>query len=298
MVNSKRLGAELDGSEYWHVAVFCSERATGNPTGVVILGEAVRDSVCSSAAALIGHPDTAFLWPCESGVWYTKTFSPAESISFCVQTLLASLTVLRRKTGDDRFSFLLGERRVSVRADAEIPDTAWVEAHRNEIRILGESRLNELSDALGADTGVVVASGRKRVYIALSRDQLRTVRLLPESVTAFCHSAGIHGVCLFAPREASLSIALRVFITSLDGREDSATGGAVLGLLTLMLETGRANEGDVWNIDQGHGPRHLRGTLLARCPGKGVLEIGGRCLPIARGVLLDQDFPNSNERTD
>ena len=28
-INSKRLGAELDGSEYWHVAVFCSERATG-----------------------------------------------------------------------------------------------------------------------------------------------------------------------------------------------------------------------------------------------------------------------------
>ncbi len=80
-----------------------------------------------------------------------------------------------------------------------------------------------------------------------------------------------------------------MFTTSLDGREDSATGGAVLGLLTLMLATGRAREvpGDVWNIDQGHGPRHLRGTLLARCPGESAIAIGGSCLPIARGVLLD-----------
>jgi predicted PhzF superfamily epimerase YddE/YHI9 len=179
MVISKRLGVELDGSEYWHVAVFRSERAAGNPTGVVILPEAVRDSVCSRAAALIGLPDTAFLWPCESGVWCSRTFSPAESISFCVQTLLASLTVLRRKTGDDRFTFLVGERRVNVRADAEIPDTAWVEAPRSEIRIPGERGLNELSDALGADTGVVVDAGRSRVYVAMPPDQLRAVRLLP-----------------------------------------------------------------------------------------------------------------------
>ena len=109
------------------------------PDGRGDLPDAARDSVCSRVAALIGLPDTAFLWPCESGVWCSRTFSPAESVSFCVQTLLASLTVLRRKTGDDRFAFLVGERRVNVRADAEIPDIAWVEVPRNDIRIPGSA---------------------------------------------------------------------------------------------------------------------------------------------------------------
>jgi predicted PhzF superfamily epimerase YddE/YHI9 len=91
----------------------------------------------------------------------------------------------------------------------------------------------------------------------------------------------------FSQAPAINEIRMRVFTTSLDGREDISTGGAVMGLLPYLKLCGSNEPTGPWTIHQGFGPNHLQGTLFTMLlPEAGTVAVGGRHRFVARGTLL------------
>lgn len=283
--------------EYWHLTVFGSDLALGNPTGIIFLELPLPEAEYRHLAAALGNPDTMFLWPGrQADEWETRTFSPAEEMSFCVQALIAADHVLRLKRpalGGSDLYLRTAVRRVAVGRLPDAPhDVGWVKLPYEEIRLLGEREPLSSLFRLAACDGypqMVIDGGRRRVYQRLADEAaLRRVALRPEDVMEYCRGADVNGVCLFA-LTGEAEIALRVFTTSLEGREDASTGGAVSGLLTYLERQDAALGARRvrWTIQQGGGPPHGRGTLLLRYEEPGMVAVGGRARLVLRGQLTD-----------
>ena len=110
------------GKEVWGASIFNSTVAAGNPTGMVISDFPPKANEAFRLAGLLGFPDTAFISPLDTGSWRVDTYSPAEPISFCVQTLLACQVVLSEHAAlNCDHSFSVGEQSFETLHDADWP---------------------------------------------------------------------------------------------------------------------------------------------------------------------------------
>jgi predicted PhzF superfamily epimerase YddE/YHI9 len=283
--------------ELWQLAVFCAAGAVGNPTGVVFPGPGLGPEDYLRLAAWLGYPDTVFLRPGpDLSHWRAHSFSPAGELSFCIQTLLAADAVIRRKWPrliKETLSLTTPSRLATVeRLPGTMPALGWVKISQAEIRVRpGGPPLHSIfrMDLKGEFPELIIDSGRSRVYRRLPHlSDLEEVWLPPDQVLAYCQDSQVHGICLFSLM-GHRTMATRVFTTSLDGREDVATGGAVLGLLAYLArqDPGITRGGDFWTIHQGQGPPHRRGTLFIKeLPEEQAVAVGGLTRVVAQGVLV------------
>ena len=248
--------------EFWQLLVYCSDQALGNPTGVVFSEAALSSAEYLRMAASLGYPDTVFLTPTtDPALWKARAFSPTEELSMCTQGLIAAFRVIQQKS---RSAVLTAARFVTPSSTVEVNSSgraglAWLSA---PYRILGPGTPPEFLPP--AERSLLVDTGRVRLVREFAEvTELEGFRLAPDAVFAFCREHGISGLCLFS-RCGPENIRLRVFTTSLDGREDASTGGAAMAIIPALLAW-RAllpDEGSkVWTIQQGLGPGHRRGTL-------------------------------------
>ena len=280
--------------ELWQLLVFRSESARGNPTGVLLGPPISGGTDGQSIASRLGFPDSVFVWP-GTNCWETRAFSPSEELSFCSQALIGASAVLRRAGSvptAGSISFLAGDCLVQVNSAGWGPqDVHWLEMPHAQISV--QRSRSSLSEYLHLPTGtrpeIVLDAGRRRVYRLLdSLEALKAIAVSPDQVMRYCLSAGIHGIC-FLSVDSEDSIALRVFTASLDGQEDSATGGAAAALPEYLLQLGIGRPaGHVWLVNQGAGPLHRRGSLWVRRDADGGVQIGGCVQFVARGMLLPE----------
>jgi PhzF family phenazine biosynthesis protein len=280
------------GIEFWQAAVFCDRGAAGNATGIIFDRNRTNDKHSQRMAQLLGFPDTVFLdLSADSGEWNTRTFSPSEKISFCVQTLLGAHTVLRRKSGESitESKFRTAGRSVSVETDPQRPEVAWLTMPQHDIVVSGE--VVDLSSAITVSESqypaYIVDAGRKRVYSLVPPPALESTVAEPARVQRCCEERKIHGICLFSLTQRNV-IASRVFTTSLDGREDVATGGAVAGMFSYLERIGKTLDfHNVWTVHQGVGPDHARGTIYARRKSNAKdVSVGGAVKLLVHGELV------------
>jgi PhzF family phenazine biosynthesis protein len=271
--------------EFHSVVAFCAEGVRGNPTGVVLWPGPEEAARQQRLAADLGLPDTVFLTPVEPQRWHARFYSPAEPLTLCVQASLAAHAVLREGGAADPVVLDTPVGPVRVRSlEGAPPDVSWLEFPRDSVR--PRAPVAPASEGLGLSLPglvreAVVDSGRVRLFCELSdRQVLESLEPTPPTVLRFCRAQGISGVCFFV-RTGPASVSLRVFTTSLDGGEDAATGGAVLGLSALV----RGASGTV-QVSQGRGPFHRLGHLLLRDdPGLDFIAVGGRTRRILSGRL-------------
>ena len=261
-----------EGSFFAAVA-FTAEHRRGNPTGVVFAHPEWSDATCQRIAAELGFPDTAFVSP-RPGGWTVRCFSPAQPLALCVQALIACGAVLSRRGDAVRLFPQTGE--VEVRGEH---GRFWASFPQERVRRGGEGLSLEMLSLPGSGTpGEVVESGRVRLFRALSsRAELDAISLSPPEVLGACARTGLQGLCFWTQLEGG-AVALRAFTPSLDGGEDAATGGAVLGLSALLPE-------GTWRVEQGVGPFHRQGELWLRSGER--LEVGGAVKVVASGMLAE-----------
>lgn len=270
--------------DFHSVVAFCSEEARGNPTGVVLWSGGEDAARQQRLAADLGLPDTVFLTPLEPQRWRARFFSPSEPLTLCVQASLAAHSVLRPGGVGEPVLLDTPAGTVRVRSLAEGPSgVSWLEFPRDSVK--PRPSVVSVAQGLGLPLrGVVretvIDSGRVRVFCELAdREELEAVDVAPPVVMRYCRAERVNGVCFFA-RTGPESVAMRVFTTSLDGGEDAATGGAVLGLAGLLKTAGSVQ------VSQGRGPFHRRGHLLLRDdPRQDFIAVGGWTRSIAVGRL-------------
>ncbi|WP_100444829.1 PhzF family phenazine biosynthesis protein [Glycomyces xiaoerkulensis] len=133
-------------------------------------------------------------------------------------------------------------------------------------------------------TATVLRQARGRIHLHLPDPRtVEAVDLDPEQVLAACRETGTHGVVLWSAAGAG-RLRVRVFTTSLGGAEDTATGGAVLGVARLLGADGARGE---YLALQGPGDVERQGHLRIRIGDDGVL-LGGEVLALMSGELRAQ----------
>lgn len=234
-------------------SVFGGPGATGNPTGVVHASEPLSHERMQEIAAKLGFPDTAFVWKTEAG-FAARFYSPTEVLSVCYQALIAAAHAVGPA------SFELTDRALRVEVDGGL---GWVHTPRDLIK-----RASNITTPSGLIR--VIDAGRKRAYVRVDGDTFERFQLSPEGALAWLQKHQLSGLCLLHDTR------LRVFTTSLQGREDIATGGAVAGL--ALLHEGRVS------IEQGVGHANRRGVLELDGTDE-TIRVGGRCELLIRGQL-------------
>lgn len=265
--------------------VFAGDGALGNTTGVVGVGAGEPREALARQAALLGYPDTAFVDTAFVAAGLrVDSFSPFEELRFCTQTLLATEVVLRAE------GTLAPGEPLTART---LAGTVQVQRYPDGVAYVGLPE--EIATARAPRAGLpvpgpaqlagplVIDTGRARAYCLLPEEEIESVAVSPDAVRAYCAAEGVSGLCLTARRPDG-SARLRVFTMSLDGAEDSGTGGAAGGVLAYWRRLG-VPAPPVLAVHQGSGGPQARGELLVRTLDGGGTAVGGRVVPVASGRL-------------
>lgn len=277
----------MDEGDLHQLRVFAGSDALGNATGVVATVGGTPAGMAEMAAWL-GFPDTAFvhLPQLGHGRWRVDSFSPFEPLRVCTQTLLATYYVLA-KAGwlpeDGRLVAETGAGPIRVEpAGAGEPAAAYVVLPTGTTEARPPRTPPPVAGASVRDP-LIVDTGRARAYLRVDATELDRIELEPDRVLAYCHAEQVNGVCLVA-FGADL-VRLRVFTTSLGGREDVSTGGAAAGIIgyAQAIDNPLAT-GVTWRVRQGRGGRVTSAELYLRHTGdQAVVGVGGRVEPVAVG---------------
>ncbi len=265
----------------WWCRVFVSGTRGGNHTAVVLPGTTGTDPAALAAlATALDVPDTGFVLEATAERAVLRTFSPVEELAHCVQTSLAAVVALGVAEGTThRVRHLAGEE-LTVHREGPV---VWARPGTARPR-LEESAWPDLvrADPDPDRPPVVLRQARSRLHLGCAdAGQLASLDIAARDVLALCEATGTNGLVLSAPGGGDAR-RVRVFTTSLAGSEDSATGGAVLGL--GQIEAHHGVRGDL-TVLQGPADPARQGHLRLRLAGADDVLLGGEVLPLARGTL-------------
>lgn len=263
--------------EVWWGRVFAHGTGGGNHTAVVSSDKLQSDP--ATVARRLAVPDTAFVSSAGSDTIRLRTFSPHEELSQCLQTSLAVVVALEIPEGQTRRVCHEHGEPLLVRREGRM---CW--AHTEEPGGITWAPYGVplwLSSQIHQPTFDRVAQTRSRLLVDCRRPEtVAEVLAEPTAVLSLCAEAKVNGLVLYACDERRLLV--RVFTTSLGGREDTATGGAVLNIGSRLLHDGA--EG-AFTVTQGPLDPDRRGYLHLRL--EGTVSLGGEVLTLARGALAD-----------
>ncbi|WP_144636108.1 PhzF family phenazine biosynthesis protein [Priestia megaterium] len=245
--------------------VFYNVDIAGNMTGIVRSDRWLMEDDYMLLSKRLQFPDTAFIVERENIINH-RTFSPFEELSFCTQTLLASAAFKYQDTGSSIVCFDTALGKVRVIKDKVKPHLWWVETSEEQyVKDFEYSRyvINYLSlDPKSILNKIALTGlGRKRIYIPISTvEELYNLSFSSELIIKLCEKCGLNGICFFTKLN-NRHVAIRVFTTSLNGKEDAATGGAALGLIACNKFYDLELDEKV-RIDQGHKKSSNRGSIF------------------------------------
>ncbi|GAA2229368.1 hypothetical protein GCM10010430_06610 [Kitasatospora cystarginea] len=252
----------------WWGRVFAQGSPGGNHTVIVLPGVQVVDR--AAVAARFAVPDTGFVTGVHGNEITLRTFSPVEELAQCLQTSLAALTALGVPEGERRL--VRHERGEQLELYREGAVTWARETAPGSLALEHTDWPNFVMAEPAPGSGpVILRQARSRVHLRCAdAKQLDGLDIRAADVLELCARTGTNGLVLSAPADDGLRV--RVFTTSLSGREDSATGGAVLGVGRLTALDGV--RGDL-AVVQGPAREEQQGRLHLRLTGRGEVLLGG-----------------------
>jgi predicted PhzF superfamily epimerase YddE/YHI9 len=265
--------------EAWWGRVFAQGGPGGNHTVVVVPGRDIRDP--AAVAARLAVPDTGFITSADAHHITLRTFSPVEELAQCLQTSLAALTALGVANGERRLVRHPRGEPLEVHREAGISWARETDPGVREQEPTGWPAFVAADPAIGAEP-VVLRQARSRAYLRLADDgQLLKLDIGATDVLELCHARDISGLVLSAVTAEGV-LRVRVFTTSLSGREDNATGGAVLGAGRIAARDGL--RGDV-TVVQGPVEPDRQGHFALRLTSGGDVLLGGSVETLIVGGL-------------
>jgi predicted PhzF superfamily epimerase YddE/YHI9 len=248
----------------------------GNHTAVVWPGLADAELVPTARALAV--PDTGFLLEIADRRVRLRTFSPVEELAQCVQTALAATVALDTPEGGIQLVTQGPGTELEVFREEGICWSSRPQQGRPDIESVG--RPSWLPAA--PDRAVRLGAARSRLYLSLdSAADVLVAAPTSAQVLRTCAAMDCQGVVLY--HATSTSVRARVFTTSLAGGEDTATGGAVLGLGQLLAAAGMTGR---LPVTQGPAEPDRQGTLWLRLdPDPSACLVGGVVVPLLAGVL-------------
>lgn len=135
-------------------AAFTRDPSGGNPAGVVLAAECLRDEEMQAIAAEVGFSETAFLWgqpdgPIPERSYRIRYFSPLAEVPFCGHATIATAVALAERIGEGplHFSALPGPVPVDTGVEKGVV-TATLTSVPPRVAPVGEADLAQALSAL------------------------------------------------------------------------------------------------------------------------------------------------------
>ncbi|AKC38481.1 Predicted epimerase, PhzC/PhzF homolog [Mycolicibacterium phlei] len=261
----------------WWGRVFVDGVVGGNHT-VVLNPGAVTDPAV--AAQRLGVPDTAVVVSSDERGVLLRTFSPVEELGQCVQTSLASIVALDLPSGRSHDVRHLTTEPLQVEREG---DLVWAHSGSTDADSHEEASTTPrwLVEQIGHADAVRVGGTRPRLLVRCDDINALSGAVVPAvAVRNLCTESRLNGLVIFGVHEAGVRV--RVFTTSLAGAEDTATGGAVMSVASLLRREGVRAE---IAVRQGGTDLTQHGHLRLRIDDR--IALGGAVLTLARGRAVD-----------
>jgi trans-2,3-dihydro-3-hydroxyanthranilate isomerase len=287
------------GLEFEWVDVFAEERYAGNGLAVVRRAATLRPATMQRIARETNLSETTFVLADEprEGAFDVRIFTPAQEIPYAGHPTLGTAWVLRRALAPDAsgLALRLGVGEVRVRFDAD--GLVWLRApqarfapateHERIVRALGLG-----PDALHPSLPIEIQTTGFPLLVVPLRDAqaVRSCRLDAGAYAELLAAGAPEAIYVFAQgaRDPRHQLTVRMFAPAGGVPEDPATGSAAgwLGHYLARHQVLGKREFAV-KVEQGH--EIGRPSLLhvhARWSGEALeVEVGGRVIPVLRGVL-------------
>ena len=288
------------------VDVFADHPLTGNPLAVVPQADDLTDSDMKNIARELNQAETTFIVapsrpPAD---WRLRSFTArgievfgAGHNSLGAWWWLAESGALKLAEGDTELTQEIGERLLPVRIErrqGRVRSVTLTQAPPVYGRMLGD--VAGLAGALGitiADFAAellpaqVVSTGAAHLLVPVRNrgavERLQPNEALLRDLLARTDAQGCYVFCLDPVAPPAIAHA-RFFNPTAGIAEDSATGSAAGPLACQLVARGVAQEDTAIVIEQGHEMR--RPSLLTVRMRGDVVELSGRCVTVASGMLL------------
>ena len=208
----------------YFVDSFTTEPFKGNPAGVCVLANEIKDQRMLKIAEEIGFSETAFIKKTnEQDTYYIRYFSPKKEIPLCGHATLASAKIIFEKTRTSSIKFITGEKLELVikKNDDEII---------MEFPVYNTTPLatpQSVVAALGLQNVTHTAYSQKNKIILLEIANTEILAALKPNFTALLNSyENINGVLVTAPSKTEdYDFHYRYFWPWAGTDEDPVTGG-------------------------------------------------------------------------
>jgi PhzF family phenazine biosynthesis protein len=277
---------------YAAVDAFTDAPLSGNPAGVVLLGdgEFPEEELCIAIAAELRYSETAFVRKLGEREFAVRYYTPACEAALCGHATVAVFTLLREpggaSLGDALVHTTAGDIRVTLEEDAVWLDMA-------EARTVFELDA-ETSAALYAAYGLapresVSGMRPKAVSVGLADimlpvfcgDELARAKQDEAAVAGISQALGVTGVHMFCLTNDGFTAHTRNFAPLYGIPEECATGTASGGLFHYLSEYGLV--GSEASFLQGEAMG--RPSVIRARREKGAVRVGGSGAVLVLGEL-------------
>lgn len=240
------------GVDLWTGRVFCDRGRGGNVTAIV---RGATPDEMPAIAGWLGFPDTGFVIDADSRSLVLRTFSPHEELELCLQTSYAVAVAADLERGRSwAVSHASGSSVDVVRAGSDAGELVSAEFGRD---LVGPPRPARDPAAASAGSLIVGTSRPRRYTECASLEGLLGLSLSAREVQAICLDEEVRGLVWY--HLAAGGVRVRVFTMSLDGEEDTATGGAVAALGWILHDRIR---GEIKVVQGGSEDPARQGSMV------------------------------------
>ena len=276
---------------------FTSKPLSGNPAGVVLLGEnpIPEEALAIRIAAELHCSETAFVRRISEDEFEVRYYTPVCEAALCGHATVAAFAVLRDKCGltygDKRVHTAAGDICVTVCRDSVFLDMA----EEKVLSRLDEATAAELYRAFGlpprsAENGLcpaIVSVGLADIMLPVrDRSELAEARQDEAAVSELSRRLNVTGVHMFCLTQDGFTAHTRNFAPLYGIAEECATGTASGGLFHYLRECGLI--GDTARFLQGEAMG--RPSIVIAREEAGRVRVGGDGAVLLYGEMkIEQD---------
>jgi PhzF family phenazine biosynthesis protein len=268
---------------------FVKEGRGGNPAGVVLSADLIRDAEMQHIAKKVGFSETAFILKSHKADYRLRYFTPAGEVPLCGHATVAAFGMLAIKG-----SIAAGRYKLETKAgilNVEILKDKKILMDQNLPEFYEVIDKNEIAESLKIPVEAicselpvqVVSTGLKDIIVPVrSLKELLEIRPYFHKIAEVSRKYGGAGYHVFTTETKLFSTAhCRNFAPLYDIPEESATGTASGALACYMYKYGLLNAGQAENIifEQGYSmnrPSEIYASMKINDGKISGVKVGGR----------------------
>jgi PhzF family phenazine biosynthesis protein len=216
----------------------------GNPAGVVLHADLLKESEMQQMAEELNFSETAFIMASENALCKIRYFTPVEEVRLCGHATIASIGLMKHlkliSDGIHQIETAAGLLTVLVHPDKimlEMEEPNFFESM--DRHLISDSLGIEVDSLLEHPSPQIVSTGLKDLIVGVkSLEILRTLRPDFKKITDISSKADMAGYHVYS-YGADGSVYMRNFAPLLGIQEESATGTASGALAVYLYKYGK-----------------------------------------------------------